>query len=232
MIVFPMAGRGTRFLAEGYELPKWRLELAGRTVLDWVFLGFQDAANAETVLIVVSAGETRRAEIERAARAAGFVSVLTTVVNETSGQADTVYQGLRNVAAEPHESITIFNIDTLRPRFSLPENVTRFDGWIECVEAEGHEWSFVEGVPGRDSLVGRVAEKERISSNCCTGIYYFKSRELFERAFALELQHPSGSELYVAPLYNHLIADGSAVGYGKIGRRLCFVGPRLSTVRR
>ena len=51
-----------------------------------------------------------------------------------------------------------------------------------------------------------------------TGIYYFKSRELFERAFALELQHPSGSELYVAPLYNHLIADGSAVGYGKIER--------------
>ena len=66
--------------------------------------------------------------------------------------------------------------------------------------------------------VALVAEKQEISKYCCTGLYVWKSYIEFIRVFEkLRDQNISiGSEeneLYVAPMYNVLIAEGQEVHY-------------------
>ncbi|MDA1321437.1 MAG: capsular biosynthesis protein, partial [Proteobacteria bacterium] len=52
---------------------------------------------------------------------------------------------------------------------------------------------------------------------CSTGLYWFRSVGLFSEAFAVEEHKPSGSELYVAPLYQHLIKANRDIRFGVIG---------------
>jgi len=63
-----------------------------------------------------------------------------------------------------------------------------------------------------------TAEKRPISDLCCTGLYHFARADDFRQALAAERMAPSMSELYVAPLYNHLIAAGRRVHYRLIAR--------------
>ena len=53
MIVFPMAGRGQRFLDAGYRQPKFMLEIGGKSVFRLVVEGFSRLFESETFLFVV-----------------------------------------------------------------------------------------------------------------------------------------------------------------------------------
>ncbi|WP_253188913.1 glycosyltransferase family protein [Roseomonas mucosa] len=111
--------------------------------------------------------------------------------------------------------MTIFNIDTIRPGVRK----AAFDGkagWLECFVGEGDHWSFVRPAdPSNppEGIAAEVVEKRRISTLCCSGIYHFGSAALFRGAYANELDAPSTSELYVAPLYQHLVEAGREVRY-------------------
>ncbi|MNI62637.1 hypothetical protein D3C73_1179670 [compost metagenome] len=64
----------------------------------------------------------------------------------------------------------------------------------------------------------RTTEKERVSNFCSDGLYYFKSKNMFEKIFldAVENDETVKGEFYVAPLYNKLIRSGGVVKYEKI----------------
>ncbi|WP_265547577.1 hypothetical protein [Roseomonas mucosa] len=114
--------------------------------------------------------------------------------------------------------MTIFNIDTIRPGVRK----AAFDGkagWLECFVGEGDHWSFVRPVDASNPVEGRVVdvmEKRRISSLCCSGLYHFGSARLFSYAFRREATAGRSAELYVAPMYQHLIGSGLSVEYGVI----------------
>jgi dTDP-glucose pyrophosphorylase len=63
-----------------------------------------------------------------------------------------------------------------------------------------------------------TAEKRPISDLCCTGLYHFEQASDFLMALSKERAAPSMNELYVAPLYNHLIRAGRRIGYRLIAR--------------
>jgi hypothetical protein len=158
------------------------------------------------------------AEFVRArAEAIGIRNLRMVALTEpTRGQAETVWLGLERLAVPDAEPVTIFNIDTIRPGVRK----AAFDGkagWLECFVGEGDHWSFVRPVdPSNppEGLVAEVVEKRRISPLCCSGLYHFGSVHLFNEAFHREAASSSESELYVAPMYRHLIALGWLVSYG------------------
>ena len=132
--------------------------------------------------------------------------------SETLGQADTVYQGVRNT----DEEVYIFNIDTFLLDFSKPDWVDSCNGYLEVFQTTGENWSFVES--GDDNNVVRTTEKDRISDLCSNGLYYFSSSKAFcslVEECILNKNFVKG-ELYVAPLYNELITQGKVVKYHKV----------------
>jgi len=211
MIIIPMAGRSQRFYDAGYDRPKYMLQLSGRSVFAHAVASFE-AAFATTPFLFIAAAEAE-AFVRSEARALGVAAFeVVTLQSVTAGQAETVERGLDATGwAGP---LTIFNIDTFRPGFAFPgEPLAGADGWLEVFRGSGANWSYVRPAPDAEPWALETAEKKPISDLCCTGLYHFARAEDFRQALAAERARPQAPELYVAPLYNHLIARGGRIGW-------------------
>lgn len=225
MIVFPMAGRGQRFVDAGYRQPKFMLELAGMSVFRHVLEGFSALFGSEKFLFVTAYDTRIAAFVESECAAMGLAAPLLAVLNApTRGQAETVALGLEQAAIDAAEPLTIFNIDTLRPNFAFPTamDLNGSDGYLEVFKGAGDRWSFVRPQSGSSGRVAETAEKNRISDLCCSGLYHFRSARLFTGSFEDALGDADwplvNGEYYVAPLYNRLIAAGCDIRYHLIAK--------------
>ncbi|MBY6187982.1 glycosyltransferase family 2 protein [Marinobacter hydrocarbonoclasticus] len=220
MIVIPMAGLSSRFFKAGYDLPKYMLEAHGRPLFDHAVLSFQRYFDSVPFRFIVRADFDTPAFVTQRCEALGIREFEVVVLKgETRGQAETVALGLEGVAADT--PITVFNIDTFRPGFVLPEVAGMGDGYLEVFRGEGSNWSYAKPVEPGSTLVSETAEKNPISDLCSTGLYHFERAEDFLRVFNDEASLPpeqwQKNELYIAPLYNRLIAEGKAIHYHLIG---------------
>jgi hypothetical protein len=216
MIVIPMAGRSKRFYDKGYTLPKYMLPLGNGTVFDRAVNSFRRYFQTiEFLFICIDVNGTEEF-VRRSCDVMGIRNKTIVMLDSpTSGQAETVQFGLNRAKVPDNASITIFNIDTFRPEFTFPDDEwwSLTDGYLEVFEGEGSNWSYVLGSDTEPNLVLRTAEKQRISTLCCTGLYHFRSAGDFRFALKEEERTPSANERYVAPLYNHLISRGKHIHF-------------------
>jgi dTDP-glucose pyrophosphorylase len=106
------------------------------------------------------------------------------------------------------------------------------EGYLDVTRESGNHWSFAKlsDESNRLSKVVETTEKRRISDNCCTGLYAFRSGtqylqifDNFYRAGRSELSTPS--ELFIAPMYNSIVTIGQGVRIHDIDRNnVVFVG--------
>jgi hypothetical protein len=150
----------------------------------------------------------------------------------TRGQAETVALGLKVAACDPTDTVTIFNVDTIRHDFRGTLFSEASAGYLEVFFGEGDQWSFVLPEDPSCPFEGRakaVREKKRISRLCSNGLYQFETIELFMELYAAQLSQGKGSwherELYVAPLYQIGLRQGLVFHYVTCGaEQLDFCG--------
>lgn len=227
MIVIPMAGLSSRFFKAGYTSPKYMLEVHGKTLFHYTVSSFETLFETERFVFIVrdslNSVEFIKSEISKLGIKQYHVCVLS---HETRGQAETVYEGIKEINKtiifDPYESLTIFNIDTIRRNFYYPDKSLVEDGYLEVFDGEGNNWSFVKPENSLSTLVVKTTEKDPISSLCCTGLYYFTNIKDYLFAFENYLKLPEDEwekgELYVAPLYNILIRENKKIHYHKIDK--------------
>jgi hypothetical protein len=221
MIVIPMAGLSRRFAEAGYTQPKYRLEAHGASLFDHAVRSFATYFDTLPFLFIARDVAETAAFVTARCEALGVRRHQIVMLDHpTRGQADTVAIGLDRTAADPAAPLTIFNIDTFRPGFRFPDRAEPVDGFLETFVGEGTGWSFVRAAAPGSDRVTETTEKRRISDHCCTGLYHFARAGDFRRAFETESQRSlaelDGGELYVAPLYNHLIAAGQDIRFTTI----------------
>lgn len=225
MIIIAMAGESRRFREAGFEVPKYMLPLAGRSLFAWSVGSFERYAASELFVFVLLKAQNAVDFVRREATALGIKAQRVVELEApTSGQAVTVEKALRAVATEAaSDPITIFNIDTIRENFQHP---TKFDhgsvaGYLDVFRGPGDHWSFVQPT-GSDYRVARTTEKDRISDLCSTGIYGFQSADLFLETLEAQRRQADGGRMrgehYIAPMYNRLIEKGRDVRYRLIDR--------------
>jgi hypothetical protein len=213
-----MAGLSRRFSDAGYDKPKFMLELKGLSLFAHSLLSFKEYFNTEKFLFITRnvngyndfiLSEIIKLEINK------FEIIL--LDHETTGQAETVYEGIQKCKISSRESITIFNIDTFRPGFKYP-SVSNCHGYLEVFKGSGQNWSYVKTNLEQNNMVVETAEKNPISDLCCTGLYFFKYHEDFSEAFQFYKNNSIfvNGELYVAPLYNFLIKKEKFITYNII----------------
>lgn len=215
MIIIPMAGLSSRFAQAGYTMPKWKLPLKGRPVFDWSLLSFESYF-AEEIFVIVHLDQPGVSEFlnDRLAALGIRHTRLVPLAKTTRGQSETVFKALESVSDDDGHGMTIFNIDTIRLGYRHPAEAG--DGWLECFKALGDHWSFVKPAEGSRDRAAQVTEKVRISDYCSTGVYIFRNRDLFLKAYENELTNGRYAELYVAPLYQYLIETGLDIRYSLI----------------
>jgi hypothetical protein len=217
IFVIAMAGESQRFRDAGYG-DKYRLTLEGVPLFDHAVKSFSYYFGSEEFLFVLrpDAEEFVR---QRCASLGIAQAQLVVLPHVTSGQAESVFLGLKEAGITEGAPLTIFNIDTFRPGYCSPP--FQGSGDLEVFEGEGGNWSFVAPDPRQPWRVGETSEKRPISRLCCTGLYRFAAAKDFCWAFQNPVP-PQGQaehrERYIAPLYNALIARGDDIRYSLISR--------------
>lgn len=220
-IVFPMAGLSSRFSNAGFDKPKYMLDVDSNTVFYHAINSFKRYFKEHEFLFIFRDIQDTNSFINKECRKLGLENYKAVCLDKpTDGQAETVYIGLKKANVSESESVLIFNIDTFRPNFELPEtlDLIDIDGYLEVFEAEGDHWSFVLPESDGSNKVLKTTEKDRISSLCSSGLYYFREAidyfGTFERI--IEIDDRTKNEFYIAPMYNYLIKQGKDIRYAQI----------------
>lgn len=228
-IVIPMAGESRRFFEAGYERPKYMLPLWGRTVFAYAVGSFARYFESHRFVFVLrsDAGDDVTGFVGHEADRLGIRSYAAVPLRETTrGQAETVALGLEAARVGADESVTIFNIDTFRPGFRYAAELLASDcaGFLEVFVGHDPAYSFAK-LDATGRRVVATAEKQAISDLCSTGLYHFARRDAFDHAYDVERRQPTCTlgELYVAPLYNHLIAEGAVIRHALVERATAIV---------
>jgi hypothetical protein len=191
--------------------------LDGRSLFDHAVGSFEAYFETEPFLFILRDDGDAPAFVEGRLKALGIRhGTLVALGAPTSGQATTVILGLDSIGCPADEPITVFNIDTFRPGFRYPEAdwFAESDGYLEVIRASDPGLSFVRPDPATKApRVLETAEKKVISDLASTGLYHFRRADHFHAAYDQERLRPSAAELYIAPLYNHLIAAGKPVHF-------------------
>ena len=219
MIVIPMAGQSRRFYEAGFTRPKYELPLGGESLFACCTRSFEHYFKTERFVFVCRADLDAERFIAAECERIGITDYAAVTLDEvTRGQAESVLLGLEGADYSGAESLLIFNIDTVRPHYVFPESAHCCDGYLEVFSGEGEHWSFVRPAASFGSLVAETTEKRRISNLCSTGLYYFARAADFanvcrEALEDLDTYRRQWGELYIAPMYNSLIAAGKRVIY-------------------
>ena len=210
IFVIPMAGRGSRFKEAGFEKPKFMLSVCGRTLLEWSLKSLPLELASEVVFVGLSE-ENKALDLEKTVRSLSGIpdEILTFrwLDEVTNGQATTVLEGLHGIADEL--PLVIFNIDTtfIDSNISTALQEGDWDGLLGSFASQTPNLSYA--ALDEQGRVVRVVEKEVISSHALNGLYAFRSVALFRQCYQNlkdEVLSKKG-EVYVAPLYQHLLSQ-------------------------
>lgn len=212
-IVIPMAGRGSRFAAEGFLDPKPMIPVGGRPMIEWVIDNIRPSIPHHFIFICL--GE----HLKRYPKVALKLSELCpgcdiiSVNQVTEGAACTVLLARHLINSEA--PLMIANSDQIVD-LSIDEYLAAgeralADGLIMTFWSDNPKWSFCR--IGVDGTVSEVVEKQVVSNDATVGIYNFRHGSDFVRAAdrMIELGLRVNGEFYVAPTYNHLIAESHKV---------------------
>lgn len=213
-IVITMAGLGSRFRNAGYTVPKYMIEVNGKTLFEWSMISLDGCKRDINQYIFIAMKDESvdvKTFIEHQCRLMNINNYHIIVLDYlTDGQATTAK--LASKFWNKNNALLIYNIDTYVEPGEIQSDDLKGDGFIPCFQAEGDHWSFVR--LDNAGKVVEIKEKQRISNYCTLGAYYFKTCKLYEDLYDDYYGQPQelvNGEKYVAPLYDHLLSKGGKI---------------------
>lgn len=215
-IVIPMAGRGSRFSAAGYKLPKPLIDVNGRPMIDVVIENIRPQESCRFIFLCLQEHLDRYDLVNHLKTTVPGCEIVP-VGHVTEGAACTVL--LAESFIDNDEPLMIANSDQY-----VVCNINDYikkcegnDGLIMTMKADDDKWSFIKY--NDQGYVTMVREKEVISDEATVGIYNFASGADYVRyAYRMiDADIRVNNEFYVAPVYNMMIEDGMKITYYNVG---------------
>lgn len=216
-IVVPMAGRGSRFVKAGYDLPKPLIEIHGHPMIECVTKNISPTVEHRFIYLCL-VEHLEKYNLKQRLESFSPNCVVVTVDKVTEGAACTVL--LAKDFINNDDPLMIANSDQF-----VDIDINNYlaagaelDGLIMTMFADDNKWSFIKFDEARH--VTMVREKEVISNEATVGIYNFaRGRDYVDCAEKMiELNLRVNNEFYVAPVYNIFIERGAKIGFYNVGR--------------
>jgi len=224
-ILLPIAGRGSRFVEKGYELPKPLIlvEKDNKTILE-KSLESVDYSDSRLIFIVRQEHIDEFKIDQFLLEKYGSGIVIVPVDYETDGAVNSCL--LAEEYIDNDDSLIIFTPDCyFEPQFASDSVWAGSDGMVVVFESDNEAHSYV--VLDEDGYVSNAAEKEVISHNAVGGLYYYRKGSDFVK-YSKEMinrnQRVKG-EFYICPVFNLLIEDGKKIGIDKNSRHVVLGTP-------
>lgn len=205
-IVLPIAGRGSRFVKEGYKLPKPLIPIHGIPMIELVVRNIRPSS-PHTFTFIVQQEHIDLFNIDVTLNRIAPGCSIIPVSHVTQGAACTVL--LAKDLINNNDSLMLVNSDqwvdiNIDDYLSKMED-PKIDGLIMTMTANDPKWSYVGF--NKEGEMNRVVEKEVISNEATVGIYNFKRGKDFvnaaEEMIGRDLK--VNGEFYIAPVYNILL---------------------------
>lgn len=222
-VLVPMAGLGSRFVKEGFTVPKQLINVKDKHLID-ISLDclVLDDVNLTFVIRDEHVYNFRMDEILR--QKFGDNVNIVVIDHLTRGSVESCLYAREYI--DNDEPLVIHTLDIeFAPRFNPHEMYyIDSDGIILTFKSNSTNYSYARKV---DDYVVETAEKKAISSDACVGIYGFRSGKDFCKFAEQMIQNDirTNNEFYIAPLYNLLIESGAKITTFEVDKMHVFGTP-------
>lgn len=212
-IVVPMAGRGSRFLEQGYTDSKPFIDVNGKPMIQKVIenLNFEFDDNFK-VIILCQKEDYEKYNFELFPEIFQHDNIeIVQIDGITEGAACTLL--LAKEFIDNDTPMLSFNTDQMID-YNVEETfnkMSQYDGGIPCFWGDSEDWSYAK--TDEKGLVTEVAEKKVISNDATAGYYYWSKGSDFVK-YAEQMINSNdrvNNEFYVAPVYNYAVKDGKNI---------------------
>ncbi|OMO31697.1 glycosyl transferase family 2 [Vibrio sp. 10N.222.47.A9] len=218
-IVVPMAGRGSRFAKEGYELPKPLIDVNGKHMIEVVVNNLKP--NCEHRFIFVCQSEhIEKYDLNQIFSKSCENFEIVAIDGITEGAAITVLKARKYF--ENNDQLMIANSDqwvdvNINEYLNDMERRCLF-GSMLTMKADDSKWSYAK--VSDLGYVTEVVEKVVVSDEATVGIYNFSNGADFCKYADYMVQNNirSGGEFYVAPVYTYMAQANKKIGVYNIGK--------------
>jgi len=217
-IVIPMAGYGSRFVSAGFLEPKPMIKVRGKPMIQLVVENLRPK-KPHRFIFICREEHLRDYDLKSFLLDIAPNSLIISIKEVTEGAACTVLLSKKLINND--QQLMIANCDQfidvdINEYLARMDN-SQIDGMIMTMRASDSKWSYIKY--NRMNLVEFVVEKQVISDEATVGIYNFRNGSDFvESAEAMiRMNMRVNNEFYVAPTYNHLIAEGKSIAFFNVG---------------
>ena len=224
-IVLPIAGRGSRFVKAGYNLPKPLIPIHGTPMIEVIIRNIRPRQPHRFIFLAL-AEHLESTPLASILKTADPGCTVVPVMGVTEGAACTVLlaRDLINTA----EPLMLANSDQY-----VDIDINEYLDQIACDRADGSMLTFYSDHPkwsyarlDANNYVTEVVEKQVVSQEATVGIYNFRRGCDFVRGAEQMIRRNLrvNNEFYVAPAYNELIAAGAKITVYNIGDKMFGIG--------
>jgi HAD superfamily hydrolase (TIGR01509 family) len=209
-VLIPMAGAGSRFVQQGYKLPKPLIDVNGKPMIQRVIENLNIDAN---YIFVVQKQHYEQYNLGSYLELMAPGCKIIQTDGLTEGAACTTLLARNYINNDNH--LLIANSDQFiewnSNQFMYNMISNDCDGGILTFNAQETKWSYAK----TDDLgyVTEVAEKKVISNDATVGIYYWKHGKDFAK-FSEQMISKNiriNNEFYVCPVYNEAVQENKKI---------------------
>tara|TARA_A100001515_G_scaffold52996_1_gene41903 strand:+ start:1716 stop:2873 length:1158 start_codon:yes stop_codon:yes gene_type:complete len=209
-ILVPMAGLGSRFIKEGFKVPKQLINIKDKHLID-ISLDCLDYEGCN-LIFVVRDETVYNFHMDDLLRKKFGDDIKVVVLDKlTDGSVCSCLYAEEYIDNDAPLIIHTLDIE-FRPVFN-PHIMNDLDGDGLLLTFKSNSANYSYAKVNENGFVTETAEKKAISNDACVGIYGFKkgsdfckyAREMIERDLRTK------NEFYISPLYNLLIEDGKKI---------------------
>ena len=209
-ILIPMAGLGSRFIKEGFKVPKQIINIKDKHLID-ISLDCLDYKDCNLIFVLRDEHVYNHHMDELLKKKFGDDITIVVLDQLTDGSVCSCLFAEEYIDNDAPLVIHTLDIE-FRPVFDphVMETLDA-DGLILTFKSNSINYSYAQ--LDSEGLVTKTAEKKAISPNACVGIYGFKKGSDFCK-YAKEMIDKNlrtKNEFYISPLYNILIEDGKKI---------------------
>jgi len=223
-ILVPMAGLGSRFIKEGFKVPKQLINIKDKHLID-ISLDCLDYKDCNLIFVVRDETVYNFHIDELLKKKFGDDVKIVVLDKLTDGSVCSCLYAEEYIDNDAPLVIHTLDIE-FRPVFD-PHSMNDLDadGLLLTFKSNSANYSYAD--VDDDGYVKKTAEKKAISSNACVGIYGFKKGSDFCK-YAREMiakDIRTKNEFYIAPLYNLLVDDGKKIVTSTVDKMHVFGTP-------
>jgi len=226
-LIMPMAGRGSRFSKEGFELPKPLIELEGKPFFWWATESVSRSCRIADLVFVVLQEHVDRLGIDLQVKELYPDATIVVTPEVTPGAAATAALGIEALTSD--HPIAVNDSDhafALRdPAALLAALRSGTDGALVGFRSDKPAYSYVELEQGTDMKVRRTVEKEVVSPFAIAGCYFFANKVTFEKVYQDYASTCAYNELFMSGLFNGMIERDLNVMYQELTSHVSFGTP-------